>query len=58
MIFDFSGLNETYYCTELIDVVYGYLFAQDYVKKFGQLILMPDGIYKSKQVSIKLEIRP
>jgi len=56
--FDFSGLNETYYCTELIDVVYGYLFAQDYVKKFGQLILMPDGIYKSKQVSIKLEIRP
>lgn len=56
--FDFSGSNETYYCTELVDVAYGGLFVGDYVEKLGQLILMPDGIRNSKRTFVKLEIRP
>lgn len=56
--FDFSGSNETYYCTELVDVAYGGLFVGDYIEKLGQLILMPDGIRYSKRVSVRLEIKP
>ena len=56
--FDFSSLNETYYCTELIDMAYNHIFYNDYVEKFGQLVLMPDGIRNSKRVQMRLEVKP
>jgi len=56
--FDFSGANKTYYCTELVDVAYGGIFYEDHIVKFGQLVLMPDGIRYSKRVIVKLEIKP
>jgi len=56
--FDFSRKNQTAYCTERVDIAYGGIFYDDYVKKFGQLILMPDGIRNSKRVKVKLEVKP
>lgn len=56
--FDFTGNNDLYYCTEMTDVVYHSVFYDDYVEKFGQLILMPDGIRYSKKVRVKLEVKP
>jgi len=56
--FDFSVMNETYYCTELLDVAYGGIFYKDYQMVAGQLVLTPDGIRYSKRVRLKLEINP
>jgi len=56
--FDFSGLNRTYYCTELVDIVFDRIFYNDYQKYFGKLVLLPDGIRNSKRVRVKLEVKP
>lgn len=54
--YDFAGDNRTYYCTELVDTVFNGLFYDDYIKKLGNYILMPDGIYKSDKAKLKLQI--
>jgi len=56
--FDFSRKNKTAYCTERVDMAYGGLFRHDYVEKFGQMVLLPDGIRYSDKVKVKLEIKP
>jgi len=56
--FDFSSENETYYCTELVDKAYNGIFYNDYQVVAGKMILTPDGIWHSKRVRLKLEIKP
>jgi len=56
--FDFSSDNKTYYCTELVDRVYNGIFYADYSEIAGNYILTPDGIRNSKEVIMKLEIKP
>lgn len=54
--YQFSEVNKKYYCTELIDVIYNGIFFADYTETVGGMILMPDGIYNSKAVKLKLQI--
>jgi len=56
--FEFSSNNETYYCTELVSVIYNSIFLDDYEEIAGNLILTPDGIRHSRSVRLKLEIKP
>ena len=56
--FDFKSGNETYYCTELIDMAYNGIFYNDYQETMGQLVLTPDGIRNSKRVIARLECKP
>jgi len=56
--FDFAAKNKKYYCTEMVDIIYGGIFCDDYIGKFGRLILTPDGIRYSKRVLVRLEIKP
>jgi len=56
--FNFNADNETYYCTEFVDVAYNGIFYNDYQEIAGNLVLTPDGIRHSKQVKVKLEIKP
>jgi len=56
--FDFSRKNKTAYCTERLDIAYNGIFFADYVEKFGQWVLVPDGIRYSEKVVCKLEIKP
>ena len=54
--YQFSETNKKYYCTELVDAIYNGIFFADYTETVGGMILMPDGIYNSKAVRLKLQI--
>lgn len=56
--YEFMDGNGKVYCTELVDICYGYIFVDDYVQDIGGgKSLLPDGVYNSDKVLIKLEFR-
>ena len=55
--FDFRKGNDTYYCTEFIDVCMEDLFEDDYKMKFGRLALTPDNMFASDKIDNFLTIR-
>jgi len=54
--YDFNSANDDYYCTEAVDVMNDHLFKDDYQMVKGNLILMPDGMFKSSKVDVVLTI--
>jgi uncharacterized protein YycO len=54
--YDFKSANKRSYCTELTDVCYNGVFAGDYKKVAGNMVLLPDAIRASSVVVCKLEI--
>ena len=54
--FDFSSVNDDYYCTESVDIIADHLFHNDYTKVGGNLVLTPDGMLRSKEVDVILTI--
>ena len=55
--FDFRKGNDTYYCTEFIDVCMDDLFENDYKMKFGRMALTPDNMFDSDELNKILVIR-
>ena len=56
--YEFSDENGKIYCTELIDIVYDYIFANDYTKDIGGGVsILPDGVFSSKVVKCLLDFR-
>jgi len=54
--YQFSSINETYYCTETVDMVHNHMFTEDYTTVAGNCILTPDGIFNSSAVERILTI--
>jgi len=54
--YGFSSINETYYCTETVDMVHNHMFTEDYTTVAGNSILTPDGIFNSSAVERILTI--
>lgn len=54
--FDFSSTNDSYYCTEAVDIITDHLFHNDYTKVGGHRVLTPDGMFNSKEVDIILTV--
>jgi hypothetical protein len=54
--YDFQSDNDAYYCTELTDYLSDWVFKEDYQMVGGNLVLTPDGMYKSEQVIHKISI--
>jgi len=54
--YDFQADNEAFYCTELDDYLCGWIFKDDYQMVGGNLVLTPDGMFNSKQITCKLAI--
>ena len=55
--YEFEGNDDQYYCTELCDVCYGALFADDYTTVAGNSVLTPDGLRNSPKLDLVLETR-
>jgi uncharacterized protein YycO len=54
--FDFSGTNDTFYCTEFVDVCCDHDFRHDYTMVAGHRILTPDAIYHSSQTDLVIQV--
>ena len=54
--YDFSSVNEAYYCTELVDMVHDHMFQDDFTEIAGNNILTPDSIYNSEKVRLILQV--
>jgi hypothetical protein len=55
--YKFQSKNGTVYCTELVDTAYNNLLKDSYEVKYGNNILLPDGIYKSTVLEIIIEFK-
>ena len=55
--YSFSSSNKKYYCTELVNICYNGLFNKDKIKTFGKSVLLPDGIFNSKEIKFKIEFK-
>jgi uncharacterized protein YycO len=54
--YEFSSTNESYYCTELVDMVHDHVFKDDYTVVAGNTLLTPDSVYSSKKVRLILQV--
>ena len=54
--YEFSSTNESYYCTETVDVAHDHMFKNDYSVVAGNKLLTPDAIYNSNKVSLILQV--
>jgi len=54
--YNFSSVNDSYYCTELVDMIQNHPFKNDYTEIAGNRILTPDSIYNSKKVELILQV--
>ena len=54
--YEFSSTNESYYCTELVDMVNNHMFKDDYTEVTGHYILTPDSVYNSEAVKLIYEV--
>jgi len=54
--YKFQSNNGTVYCTELVDTCYGNIFQYNYEKIAGNILLTPDGIFKSDKIDILISI--
>lgn len=53
----FESGNNSYYCTEYVDICYCSIFCDDYIESFGKTILLPDAIRHNQLIEPILEIK-